>query len=316
MNRTAPAPVAVVVAAIDARDTIVTSLARFLDEAGDRAEVVLVDASRDGTADEAERRFPRLRVLRREPGRLAPQLWLDGLLATAAPFVALSTGQMAPRPGWLPALLDRLDTTGAAAVGGPIEPAPGLAPNDRAVYLVRYVNYLRPLAGRGLVEPPGDNVLYRRARLPALESLGDGFWEAEIHARLRQRGERLEMDDRAVVEFQGRTRLPLTLQQRRAHARRYAAGRARRMGWGQRLARSAAAPAVPFVLLQRILAALSAQGRPIGPWLPALPRLAMLLAAWAAGEACGTILGPGGLAVRTDRSARPIRIGPPSGPGA
>ena len=52
---------------------------------------------------------------------------------------------MIPARGWLDAMLARLEETGAAAVGGPIEPAEGLSATDRAVYLLRYVNYLRPL---------------------------------------------------------------------------------------------------------------------------------------------------------------------------
>jgi hypothetical protein len=66
------------------------------------------------------------------------------------------------------------------------------------------------------------------------------------------------------------------------------------MGRGERLARAAAAPLVPAVLIRRIFATLAARGRPIGPWLPALPSLSLLLAAWSAGEAGGTWLGPAG----------------------
>jgi hypothetical protein len=248
--------------------------------------VILVDASRDGTADEAVRLFPGLRVLRRPPGRLAPELWRDGLDATGAPLVAFSTAQMVPADGWLSALLDRLDATGAAAVGGPIEPASGLSAGDRALYLLRYVNYLRPLPDAAEAEPPGDNALYRRDRLRGLEACWEGgFWEAEVHRALRDRGERLAMAREAAVAFVGGMPPALALRQRLAHARRYGSERALRMGRAQRLARSAAAPAVPAVLLRRIAAALRTRGQPLGPWLPALPRLSLLLAAWSLGEA-------------------------------
>ncbi len=146
--------------------------------------------------------LPRVQVLRRPPGRLAPELWRDGLDATDAPLVAFSTAQMVPASGWLSALLDRLDETGAAVVGGPIEPASGLSAADRALYLLRYVNYLRPLPESGAVEPPGDNALYRRDRLRGLDAVWeDGFWEVEVHRRLRARGERLAMANEAAVEF-------------------------------------------------------------------------------------------------------------------
>src|SRR5262249_25423859 len=157
-------------AATDARPTVAASLAGFAEEVRGRGEVVLVDASRDGTADEAERlALPGVRVLRSRPGALAPELWRDGIAATGSPLFALTTAAMVPRRGWLDALLARVSETGAAAVGGPIGPGDGLSPLDRAVYLLRYVNYQAPLATR--VEPPGDNALYVRDRLAGLESV-------------------------------------------------------------------------------------------------------------------------------------------------
>ncbi|MBX6314537.1 MAG: glycosyltransferase, partial [Isosphaeraceae bacterium] len=248
--------IVVVVAAIDARATVQASLAAFLAETADRGEVVLVDASRDGTADEALARFPELRVLRRPPGSLAPELWRDGLEATRASLVAFSTAQMVPRPGWLRALLDRLDASRAAAVGGAIAPGGDLAPVDRALYLLRYANYLPPVPAFAAFDPPGDNALYRRDRLRGLEPCWrQGFWEVEIHRQLRQRGERLATAPEAIIEYRGGCRLAPALAQRHAHGRRYGAGRSSGRGWGYRLTRSAAAPAVPAVLLGRILRA-------------------------------------------------------------
>lgn len=291
------AEVAVVVASIEARATIAASLRRFVEEAGARGEVVLVDASSDGTADEAERTAPSVRVVRQAPGRLAPELWAEGLRVTRAPLVAFSTAQMIPSPGWLAALRDRLEAEGAAVAGGPIEPSRGLSAADRALYLQRYVHYMPPLpepAG-GRVEPPGDNALYRREALAGLEPLWErGFWEVEVHRQLRQRGARLAMAADAVVRFHGGTRLGLAVRQRQAHARHYAADRARQMRHGERLGRSAAAPIVPAILLRRIAATLAARGQAFRPWLAALAPLSLLLAAWSIGEAAGTWLGPPG----------------------
>lgn len=285
--------VSVVLAAIEARATIAESLARFLDEAGSDGEVILVDASSDGTADHAVALFPGLRVLRRPPGTLAPELWRDGLNASRAPLVAFSTAQMVPARGWLTALRRRLDSAGAAVAGGPIEPANRLSPADRAVYLLRYVNYLRPFSSPDPAEPPGDNALYRRAALEGLESYwAAGFWEVEIHRQLRIRGETLVMADQAPVEFQGGGGFRLALRQRRVHARHYGAARGGRMSLAERLVRSAAAPLIPALLIRRIAAALAQRGRRVGPWLSAVPSLSLLLAAWSVGETLGTWLGP------------------------
>ena len=279
---------AVIIAAIDARATIRAGLSRWLEELDGDGELIVVDASRDGTADVLASGFPRVRVLRRPHGRLAPELWRDGLEVSVAPYVAFSTAQMVPAPGWRRAMLDRLDDTGAAVVGGPIEPAPGLSPLDRAVYLLRYVHYLRPLITSAHIEPPGDNAVYCRDRLSGLESLwGEGFWEVEIHRALRERGEISTMAEDAVVAFQGGTRLGSLLPQRYAHARHYGASRAGRIGTVGRLAHVVAAPAVPLVMLHRIAAALASRGRSLGPWMSAMPGLLALLGAWSLGEARG-----------------------------
>jgi hypothetical protein len=283
--------VSVIVAATDARATVAASLRRFAEEVQGRGEVLLVDASRDGTAIQAARAgLPGVRFLERPAGRLVPQLWQDGIDATDAPLVALSTAAMIPQPGWLDALLRCLDATGAAGVGGPIEPAPGLAPFDRAVYLLRYVNYLRPWPRHLAPEPPGDNALYRRDRLGTAGARG--FWETEVHRDLDARGESLAMTPEAVVRFHGGTRPRAMTAQRRVHARYYGAQRALRMGRLERLTRTAAAPAVPLLMVRRICTTLAERGEPLGRWMSAFPWLGVLLTAWSAGEACGTWLGP------------------------
>ncbi|MCA1686227.1 MAG: hypothetical protein LC745_09660, partial [Planctomycetia bacterium] len=286
--------VVVVVAAIDARATVLASLSGFTAGVRGRGRVVLVDASKDGTAGEVARAFPEVRVIQRPVGSLAPELWRDGLRATIEPLVAFTTAAMVPAVGWLDAMLVRLDATGAAAVGGPIEPAGTLSPTDRAVYLLRYVNYLRPLDGPSDPEPPGDNSVYRRDRLRGLgHAIAEGFWEVEVHRHLRARGERLAMARGAVVAFHGGSRLVPTLAQRFRHARRYGAARSDGMTAPARLARAAVAPVVPALLLERIARALWCRGASFGPWVPAAPGLALLLAAWAAGEAKGTVAGTG-----------------------
>ncbi|WP_422929484.1 glycosyltransferase [Singulisphaera sp. PoT] len=286
------ARVSVILASIDARETIRQSVAAFLEEVGDRGEVIVVDASRDGSADEVERLFPEVKVLRRDPGQLAPVLWRDGLLEANSPLVAFSTAQMVPSPGWLDGHLRCMADTGAAGVGGPIEASYPLPPVDRAIYLLRYVNYGYPMARSDKAEPPGDNAFYRReALLGVAETWSNGFWEVEVHRGLRSQGSRLELTDDATVEFRGGSRLSGLIRQRGLHARYYGASRAGQMGPAQRLLRILTAPAVPLVLLRRIASALNVRKRSLVPWLPALPSLGILLTAWTSGEVMGTMFG-------------------------
>jgi hypothetical protein len=283
-------PVAVVVARTDPTPTTGASLARFADEVGPIGQAVLVDSS----GQDLPGLDPRVRVIRRPPGRLAPELWRDGLLATDSPLVAFSTAQMIPCRGWLTAMTDRLRSAGSAGVGGPIEPGKDLSATDRAVALLRYSGYFPPLPGPSRVDPPGDNALYRRDRLMEVESSwADGFWEVEVHRALRDRGANLSMADSAVVTFGGGVDLSTMIRHRWAHARRYGAGRSMGLGTMARLARLAAFPMVPPLLFGRIMAAIRARGMALGPWLPALPGLAIMTSAWAMGEAVGTWHGDG-----------------------
>ena len=296
-------PLAVILASIDAAGTFRGCLERWLHELDGHGEVLVVDSSRDGTALEIAACFPRVRVLRRPPGRLAPELWRDGLEATDAPLVALSTTRMHPVPGWRVAMLEELEATGAAVVGGPIKPADS---HDRdhvsmAIYLLRYINYLPPLINRERIEPPGDNAVYVRERLDGLEALWkEGFWEVEVHRALRARGVPVVMATGAPVVHSGEGRLFPLLGQRYAHARHYGASRARRFTTADRLVRIATSPLVPLVLLGRIVAALAARGQSLRPWMPALPCLLPLLAAWSLGEARG--MGAGLLSARRSSS--------------
>jgi hypothetical protein len=291
----------VVLAAVEARKTVGESVARFTDELRGRGEVLLVDSSRDGTADEAATCKPSLRILRRPNGLLVPQLWRDGLLAATTPLVAFSTAQMVPRAGWCSAMIEAIHAVDAAGVGGPIAPGERLSNVDRALYLLRYASYLPPLLSSSHFDPPGDNAVYQREQLLAVrESWMRGFWEIEVNERLRDRGKSLATAGHAIVEYRGGATMGASTRQRHAHARQFGAYRARSRSLTHRVGRTLISPAVPALLLSRIVRRLKQRGEPIGAWTRALPQLAVLLSAWSLGETTGAWLGP---AVKEDRAA-------------
>lgn len=287
--------VSVIVAATDARATVAESLRGFTREVAGRGEVVLVDASADGTAALASGLgLADVRVLRRPPGTLAPVLWTEGIRASRSEFVALTTAEMSPNPGWLDALLARNEPNSTVGVGGAIDPSPSLGPFDRAVYLQRYAQYRRPWPAASPVGPAGDNALYRRADLDGVQSSwSGGFWEVEVQHALSQSGLTLATAEGSAVTYLGGSQFTSTLRRRFQHARRYAAGRVALMSPAERLARTAALPLVPAVMLARVAKALSARGDSWRRWADAAPGLVALLAVWTAGEAWGTWFGPG-----------------------
>ena len=298
---------AVVVAVTDASPIVAPNLAGFAAEVaawGTGCELVVVDGSAAGVGP-----APTARIVRRSPGRLAPELWRDGIDATDADHVALSVGTMRPKPGWLGALHGRLETTGAAGVGGSIAPGPNLAATDLAVALLRYANYWPGRSDGGApADPPGDNALYRRARLDAVRPAWvDGFWEVDVHRALREQGETLAWaGDEAAVEFRGGSRLGSMLVARWRHGRIYGRGRARGLNLAGRLARTGRASLVPPLLLARIGRELRHRKLPLVPWLRAGPGLIALASAWAAGEAAGGW--DRGLEPTTMRKPTPIQV--------
>jgi len=289
MNRSTGPSLAIIVALTDPSPDLDATLDRFAGEAGSCGEVLILDASGTVEAADLAGRFANVRVIARPRGRLAPSLWRDGLLATDADLVAITTAQMTPGPGWIAALTDRLRETGASGVGGPIEPGSPLGPTDRAVALLRYANYFGPLPDSSRIDPPGDNALYLRARLMAVESTWrDGFWEVEVHQGLRRLGDSLAMADRAVVTFLGGGGLISMARQRFRHARRYATGRSAGLSVPARISRILGSPLVPPLLGWRIVRALRGRGMALAPWISSVPSLAILATIWAIGEAVGT----------------------------
>ncbi len=284
MNR----DVDLILAATHAHPGLLDNVARFAAEAGPLGRVVVATAVElDPIAD------PRVEVIRAAPGRLAPELWRDGLIATAAPLVAFSTTQMAPRPGWLAGLVAGLRGTNAAGIGGPIEPGRDLSATDRAVALLRYSAYFPTGDGRGPALPPGENALYRRDRLDQVgSSWADGFWEVEVQRALLDRGLELATSASSLVAFEGGTGLALMAGQRFRHAVRYGSSRSIGLSPARRIARIGGAPLVPPLLLARAAGNLRRRAISPGPWLAGLPSFLALASAWAVGEAIGVVLSP------------------------
>ena len=266
-----------------APDGALWSLRRGTDDVS--AELLVAAPADRPSAWPAEaHRSSRLRRVEGPDGALVPELWGAGLRAARGPAVAFTTTRFRVAEGWGRALLDALEE-GAAGAGGPIRLGAGAGLRTRAVHLLRYADFA-PGRDEGPVEEiPGDNAAYRRAELDRAGGSGEeGFWDVEVHRRLRSEGGDLVWVPQAEAEMVDSGALPAFLLQRFRHGRRYGRYRARELE--SSVWRSlAAAPLVPAVLAVR---ALRRQGpRTLAASLPAVPHLLVMAAAWAAGEARG-----------------------------
>jgi hypothetical protein len=254
------------------------------------SELIVVDASRDRTAERARVRDD-VTVVTRPPGTLVPDLWAEGIGRSKGRWVALTTGHCTVSPGWATALTGAL-REGASGAGAGLRPNPDVGATDRAVFHLRYGAFLGLTGGvrRTVDDLPGDNAAYVGDELRAfLEARpGRGFWEIEYHAEVRDRGGRLVAVPEATAGFGPAFPFGTILHHRFVHGRHHGGWRVREDGqsrWRVLLP----APLVPFVLLGR--AARRSLRHPEhrrSLLVGAAPFLA-LSAAWAAGEAVGAV---------------------------
>lgn len=223
---------------------------------------------------------------------LVPDLWGAGLGASRGRAVAFTTGHFRVGPSWVAALASAI-AGGAGGAAGPIALDESATPLDRAIYLLRYSTFT-PANPRGEVpDIPGDNAAYARVALDLYpDAAEEGFWEIDLHERLREVGGRLVMVEGAEVHYGRSYKLTTILKHRFRHGRHFARFRILRGASQWKII--AVAPAVPPLMILRTVRRIP---RIAGGWRVfwnALPSLAMLTVAWASGEWVGAITNDAG----------------------
>lgn len=276
----------VVVGSIDAADSIQRCLqALALSCRGIDAEILVVDASRDGTAELARAALPGITVWTLPHDTLVPVLWGAGLRAARGRVVAFTIPECVVEPTWARAMLDGV-AAGAAGVGGPIALAPGADATTRATFYLRYSSWLGRRAGAA-DEIAGDNAGYDHdALLAARDRLADGFWEIDVHARFRELGKHLVMDDRATASFARGPSLAVMAGRRFAHGRHSGDYRVRQ-GIRPRWQVVVGGPLVPAVLFLRVARRVANTPTHWSSFLTAAGAFLVLATAWALGEMMG-----------------------------
>jgi hypothetical protein len=220
------------------------------------------------------------------PGALVPHLWRDGIDAATGDAVALTIGPMRPAPDWIERLQDALGSH--EAVGGAIEPAPGLPLVDLAEFLCRYARDMRPFDAHPNVDIPGDNAAYRVSALELVrEVYRDGFWENVVDRRLADAGVVPWHTPDVVVSMGRSAGFQAFVRQRSSHGRLYGQQRGERFGRGRNLVGVLASPLVPFLMTLRVYRELASRRRVGARALLALPVVFAFNLVWAVAEARG-----------------------------
>ena len=278
-----PAPtLSVVVASNGAAGSVERCLAALAGQL-EGAEVLVCEPT--PSAEETRRRFP-FATWHVRDGALVPELWHDGISEARGELVALTISPMVPAEDWVDSLRASLAT--CDAVGGAIEPAPGLRLGDLAEYLCRYSRDMLPFGERSTIDLPGDNAGYRRRRLLEVEDTWtNGFWEPDVHRALAARGAALRHDPAVLVRMGRSAGVTAFVRQRFLHGREFGRSRGRGATAAGNVSRVVLAPVVPCVLLARTAREVVARRRLRARLAACAPILLAFDLSWAAGEALG-----------------------------
>jgi hypothetical protein len=214
-----------------------------------------------------------------------------GARAARADVVALGEDHAFPLPGWAEALLDR-HAEPWAVVGPVVRNANPGTLVSWADFALGYMAYAEGQPGGDAETAPGHNSSYKRAVLERHDADLEEALEAEwvFHLRLREEGERIYIEPRAVIRHVNfgalRPFLAVTLK----HARVAAATRAAEWSWPRRVVYTLASPLIPPLRLARILRGMPREQRGRFP-ARALPILLAGLIADGGGQAAGFLLG-------------------------
>jgi len=285
--------VSVIIASVESAESIgrcIESVRAALQ--GKYSEVIVVDASRDTSADIAERELGHAAVIRCAPGTLTPELWAAGIVRSSGRVIALTTGHFEVGPSWM----ENLETAlreGHTGAAGRLDLGNATSVTDWAVFYLRYSEFLREpkQVQRGVAGIPADNAAYDgEAIRQFVKNSDDGFWEVEFHRQLHAAGGSLAMVPGATARY-ARSFPFLTIARHRFHHGRHAGA------WRvSRALRSpvmivAGTPLVPFALALRAWRRVRPMLQHRGRFLRALPAFLVLAGCWAVGEAVGAVSG-------------------------
>jgi hypothetical protein len=227
-------------------------------------------------------RFPDVRFVRGAPAATVFELRSLGVQKASGRLIGMLEDHAAVCEGWVPAIL-----AGRTICGGPIENEPEGSAYDWALYFIEYGIYMPPMRAGETPVLSGVNIAYDRETLLRCRGIWEkAFYETDVNAAFVRAGHKLILLPDACV----RSRLRMPFREAMEHlftgGMHFGDFRKAKFGTLGRMLWLAAAPAIPFVLLFRIIR-ITATRRParLLQIIRALPWLLPLLAAWSAGEA-------------------------------
>lgn len=254
----------------------------------DGAEVVVAFTGNFSPAIFTDERFQNVHFIRGPIDATVFQLRSLGVRETGGGAIALIEDHSVVSPHWFEILVGAREASDTVC-GGPIENDSDSSAYDWALYFAEYARFMPPMPGGEVTILSGANIFYERATLWSCNSIWESsFYETDVNAALVNAGHKLRVLSDAVVTSRLRMKLNEALKHLFSGGVHFGNFRKSRSYPLTRLLWIIASPAIPIVMLLRIVRVTAARRRDrLVQLVRSLPYLLLLLCAWSLGEAAG-----------------------------
>jgi glycosyltransferase involved in cell wall biosynthesis len=280
----------IVVASKNTRRTIEPCLEALVGQCqGDDLEILVVDASSDGSAEIAGR-FKQITLVQADPACLVPELWRIGIQLSGGRWVAFTTANFIPAKNWV-AEMQVLVQSHHAAIGGVFEKRVPDKISQWAIYFLRYAAYLPSIAPHRASQLAADNAAYQRWVFDKYaEIIEDGFWEYPVNRGLNADGHSLFLTPDLRVSMGYFSPPGEFFIQRFHHGRVFGAERVAKVSPTKRLFYILTSPLIPLVLLLRVSRHVIKNNTLAGKLFLSLPWILFYIVGWSSGELFGYLI--------------------------
>jgi hypothetical protein len=255
------------------------------------AEIIVAADPRLGELSALIAQFPRCKFLSRADCRTPIELTVMALKEAAGDRIVLTEDSCIASPGWLAAITG-VSPDGRGAVGGVVEAMPDISNAMWAFCYVDFFKYMRPVTAGAAPTLSVCNVAYRRSDLMEVaDEWANRFVETEMHGLLERKFGPLWLNPDAEVRVVRDVTFGDAVYERYAFGRLFGAARIAESPTKRQISYVLASPALPVLLMSRMLTKARSDSALMKRFVSALPELLTMVFAWSWGETLGYITG-------------------------
>lgn len=256
-------------------------------------EVIVVDRTRNETAQYIRENFPFVRLIKLSAPRGIPEMRAIAMARASGEFLVITEDHCIAPENWLAEIAEAHES-GYAVIGGAVENGFRARLVDWAVFLCEYSSFMPPIAGGETDFITGNNTSYKRSVIERVdEATKRNCWEYFLQAELKQMNIKFLSVPALVVSHQKEFGFFYFLAQRFHYSRSFAAMRKGKSTISQQILYLLYTPVLPFHQTWRIARNVLQKKRNHREFFLSLPLLLIFMSSYALGEFVGQIFGGG-----------------------